>query len=56
MNIRDELPAFEQWFASVWVGEPPTIQDANYGEYLEARQLALGAWMHRAALENTDAR
>lgn len=52
MSIRDELPAFAEWFTSVWVGEPPTIQNAGYGEYLEARQLALGAWMPRATLEN----
>lgn len=33
MSIRDELPAFAEWFTSVWVGEPPTIQDAAADAY-----------------------
>lgn len=60
MNIKDEQPAFSEWFDAVWLGDLehgqriPTIQDSDYGEYLEARQLAQGAWMHRAQIASTN--
>lgn len=60
MNIKDEQSAFSEWFDAVWLGDLehgqriPTIQDSDYGEYLEARQLAQGAWMHRAQIAATN--
>ena len=46
--------AFEEWFADIWAGRDgipvPPYQGDGWNEYIEKRQLALGAWM--AALES----
>lgn len=60
MNNEDEQIAFSEWFDDLWLGDLehdqhiPTIHDSGYGGYLEARQLAQGAWMHRAQIASTN--
>ncbi|MFA7327381.1 MAG: hypothetical protein WC121_11995 [Candidatus Kapaibacterium sp.] len=60
MNAKDEQIAFSEWFDDLWLGDLehgqhiPTIHDSGYDEYLGARQIALGAWMHRAQIASTN--
>lgn len=52
--LADEINAFSEWFDAVWMGDQehgqyiPTNGDPEYSDYLDKRQIALGAWVHRA--------